>query len=163
MNKDEILDVLEDEREKFLDSIEGLSTQELLEPGVVGNWSVKDIMAHITLWEAELVKLLWQAAQGQKPTTIHFAGINVDERNEAWYEEQKDRPIEQIIADFSAVRKQTSRRVEAFTDKDLNDQSRFSWQKGYALWKWIAEDSFSHEAEHTAQILDWRKRREGGQ
>jgi hypothetical protein len=163
MNKDEILEALEDEREKFLDAIEGLNEPELLQPGVVGQWSVKDLIAHITLWEAELVKLLWQTAQGQKPTTVHFSGVDMDARNAAWYQEQKDRSMERIVADFAAVRKQTSRRVEAFSDKDLNDQSRFSWLRGHPLWEWIAEDSFAHEAEHTAQILDWRKRKEGGQ
>ena len=40
----------------------------MIQPGVVGQWSLKDILVHLTLWEAELVTLLFQARQGQKPS-----------------------------------------------------------------------------------------------
>ena len=157
MTQDEILDALEDERENFLEAIDGLSDEQLQEPGVVGDWSVKDIMFHLTMWEAELVKLLWQAAQGIKPTTAHFSKTPVDELNAAWSVQSPGRTLEQVIDDFAGVRKQTSRRVSAFKDKDLTDPQRFSWLKDHPLWVWIAEDSFKHEAEHTAQIHAWRE------
>jgi hypothetical protein len=157
MTQDEILDALEDERENFLEAIDGLSEEQLEEPGVVGDWSVKDTMYHLTLWEAELVKLLWQAAQGSQPTTAHFSKTPVDELNAAWSGQSKSRTLEQVIDDFAGVRKQTSRSLEAFKDNDLNDVKRYSWLKGHPLWVWIAEDSFKHEAEHTAQIRQWRE------
>jgi hypothetical protein len=46
--------------------------------------------------------------------------------------------------------------VEAFSDADLNDPQRYPWLTNHPLWVWIAEDSFKHEAEHTAQIQSWR-------
>ena len=91
MNKAEILKALEDEHERFLDLIEDLPPEDLTAPGVNGDWSIKDIMAHINSWEAELIKLLFQARQGAKPTSIHFRGVNVDEINEAWHQERKSR------------------------------------------------------------------------
>jgi hypothetical protein len=157
MTQDEILDALEDERENFLEAIDGLSEGQLEEPGVVGDWSVKEIMFHLTLWEAELVKLLWQAAQGSQPTTAHFSKTPVDELNAAWSVQSKSRTLEQVIDDFAGVRKQTSRRLEAFKDNDLNDVKRYPWLKDHPLWVWIAEDSFKHEAEHIAQIRQWRE------
>jgi hypothetical protein len=157
MTQDEILDALEDQRENFLEAIDGLSDEQLVQPGVVGDWSVKDIMFHLTMWEAELVKLLWQAAQGVQPTTAQFGKMPVDERNAVWGAQSKDRTLEQVIDDFAGVRKQTSRRVTAFKDIDLEDPQRYPWLNGHPLWVWIAEDSFKHEAEHTAQILNWRQ------
>jgi hypothetical protein len=159
MNQDEIMDALEDAREQFLDAIEGLSDEQLEEPGVIGDWSVKHIMTHLSLWEAELVKLLWQAKQGGKPTTIHFTPGDLDAKNEAFHRNNKDRPLERVLDDFAAVRKQTVRRVDGFTDQELTDPKRFSWLKGTPLWKWIAADSFDHEKEHTEQIRAWREKR----
>jgi hypothetical protein len=156
MTKDEIFDALEDERENFLDAIDGLSDEELQQPGVVGEWSIKDIMIHLNSWEAEMVKLLWQAKQGQPPSNPDWTEEQVDQLNQEWFEAYHARPLDRVMADFIAVRKQTSRRVEAFTDKDLNDPQRFSWLKGRPLWVWVAQDSFEHEAEHTAQIRAWR-------
>ena len=159
MTKDEILDTLEDNRERLLDAIEGLSDQALLESGVVGDWSVKDLLAHISAWEAELVKLLWQARQGQQPTGIYFRGIPIDEINATWIEASKSRSYDRVMDDFISVRKQTIRQLEHFTDKDLSDPERYNWAKGHPLWEWITENSFGHEAEHTAEILAWRARR----
>ena len=159
MTQDEILDALEDEREKFMDAIEGLSQEAMQEPGVIADWSVKDILFHLSMWEAELVKLLWQAVQGMKPTTAQFGPKKVNEFNAAWQAQAQTRPLELVMDDFVAVRKQTARRVRSFADQDLDDPERYSWLKGQPLWKWIAEDSFIHEAEHAAQIREWRLRR----
>jgi uncharacterized protein (TIGR03083 family) len=159
MTQDEILDALEDEREKLLEAIDGLSDDQMTEPSLAGGWSVKDVLHHLAMWEAEMVKLLWQAAQGARPTTIHFAHADVDKVNAAWHAAGKDRPLELVMTDFSGARKQTARRVEGFQDEDLNDPKRYPWLKGIPLWKWIAEDSFNHDAEHTEQIKAWRAAR----
>jgi hypothetical protein len=160
MTKDEILDALEDQRESLLDAIEGLPDLILLEPGVTGEWSIKDILAHLSAWEAELVKLLWQARHGQSPTGVYTGGVPVDEINAVWSQAAQSRPWERVFDDFISVRKQTIRRVEPFSDAELNDAQRWPWLKGHPLWEWIANDSFGHEEEHVAQIRTWREQRE---
>ena len=159
MTQDEILDSLEDEREKLLEAIEGLSDEQMIEPSLGGGWSVKDVLHHLAMWEAEIVKLLWQASQGTKPTTIHFAHADIDQVNATWQASGKDRPLELVTGDFSGARKKTARRVESFRDQDLNDPQRYPWLKSTPLWKWIAEDSFNHDAEHAEQIRKWRAER----
>lgn len=157
MNRDEILNALEDEREKFLEAIEGLPEEALLEPGVVGEWSIKDLMAHISMWEAWLIRLLWQISQGETPTRL-IPAEQVDEVNAAWHAQAKDRPLEQVMEDFRQARKQTARRVLAFSDRDLSDPQRYPWAKGNTLAEIIAMNTWAHEAEHTAQIQAWRQK-----
>lgn len=158
MNQAEIITRLNEEQQELVDAIDGLPDEAMLEPGVNGEWSVKDILTHISAWEAELVKLLWQARQGKKPTTIHFSeDRDIDQTNLTWYNERKDRPLELVLEDLQAVRKQTLRRVAEFTDKELNDPQAFKWLRDYPLWEWIASDSFGHGPEHIAQIKAWRQ------
>ncbi len=159
MEKTEILAALKSEREKFMDTIDGLSAEAMREPGVVGKWSVKDIVSHISQWEAEMVRLLFEASQGQKPTTIHFSEKETDIVNSEWQQEAASRPLERVMADFQAVRKQTIRRVEGLSQQDLSDPNRYPWLRGQPLENWIAGDSFDHEAEHAAQIREWRSKR----
>lgn len=158
MNKAEIMAALEESRENFLDAIDGLSDEELQQPGVIDGWSVKDILVHLTRWEAELVKLLWQARQGKSPSTKHFSRVVVDEMNDRWYQESCTRSLQVALEDFHGVRNQTIRRVEEFNDKDLIEPKRYPWLKDTPLWEWIAGDSFEHETEHAAQIRAWRQR-----
>jgi len=162
MSKEDILKALEVSREDFLDAIDGLTEETLQQPGVMGEWSIKDILIHLTRWEAELVKLLWQAKQGKMPSSVHFSNIEVDEINEHWYQDSRSRTLEIALADFHGVRNQTIRRVEDFNDKDLTDPKAYPWLKDIPLWQWIAGDSFEHEAEHAVQIRDWRTREKTG-
>lgn len=156
MDKDAVMDALEDEREKFMEAIDGLTEAQMIEPGVSGDWSIKDILYHLSMWEAELVRLLWQASHGDKPTTAQIVGEPVDTVNAVWYAQGKDRPLERVLDDFAAVRKQTVRRVEALSDKDFDDPRRYPWLNERPLWDWIATDSFEHESEHAEQIRQWR-------
>lgn len=156
MTRDELVDQLDKSRENFLELVEDLDEAAMVEVLTVDQWSIKDILAHLARWEAELVKLLWQLRQGQKPTTAHFKGDTVDAINARWKEEDRSRPFERVLSDFHGVRNQTLRRLEAFTDRELNDVKRFPWLNGKPLWQWIAADSYEHEAEHIISVQEIR-------
>lgn len=164
MDKQQILSALEIEREKFLKLTESLSEPQMLEAGVEGEWSVKDILAHIATWESELVTFMAQLKQGKKPRTNLMSG-KVDELNKQFYENNKDRPLDRILADFKAVRKQTIKYVEMFSDKELTDPKFSAHTKGNALWEMIEGDSFGHEGRHREEIEKWLQLRtkDGGQ
>lgn len=155
MKKEELISVLTTGRDDFLKILQGLSDQEMETPGVVEQWSIKDILVHLTRWEAEIVKLLWQAKQGIKPSTAHFRGTSIDDVNKRWYEESQSRTLKIVMSDFLGVRKQTLRRVEEISDSVLTNPKQYTWLEGKPLWEWIAEDSFEHEAEHGDQIRVW--------
>lgn len=158
MIKSEIITALIESRKKLLKLIEEIPVKQMEAPGVIDNWSVKDILVHLTRWEAELVKLLWQVEQGSTPTTAHFDPDSVDEINERWFKASKARQLQIVMQDFLGVRDQTIRRVESLSNDILNDSRSFPWLDGQPLWQWIAEDSFEHEAEHEAQIRAWHEK-----
>ena len=155
MTKDELLDALEDSREAFLDALDTIPQDYWEKPGVMGDWSIKDILYHLTMWEAELVKLLWQISQGQSPSTALISNISDDERNAQWQAQGQSRSVEQVLADFQGVRRQTTRRLMEIPDKLLDNPKQFDWLKGTPLWKWVAESSFEHESEHAQAMRDW--------
>jgi hypothetical protein len=160
MKKGKLISTLTDGRQEFLNLLEDFSRDAMEIPGVIDQWSLKDLLVHLTRWEAELVKLLWQAKQGKTPTTAHFRGVPIDDLNERWYQESKSRSIDIVWGDFLAVRQQTLRRVQDFGDDELNDQQYYPWLKGKALWEWVGDDSFEHESEHAADIQAWKRRLE---
>ncbi|HKZ71248.1 MAG TPA: ClbS/DfsB family four-helix bundle protein [Anaerolineales bacterium] len=159
MNKSELISTLEASRKTLLVTIDGLSDEEMTTPGVMGDWSVKDLLSHITAWEAELVTMLAQARQGKKPPFADVSPSQTDALNAQWRNETKDRPLERVLADFHGVRKQTVKQVESFSDEELNDPKLYKWLKDSPLWKWIANETFEHEAEHAEQIIQWREER----
>lgn len=160
MTKQELLSHLEASREQFLNCIDDLSENELTEPGVVGEWSIKDLLAHLSRWEAELIQLLWQVKTNQRPSSLHFDprlsdDAFMDEVNLDWFRQAQSRPLERVLEDFHAVRNQTILRIEQFTDKDLFDPHRFPLIKGRTLATYIENDSYGHEEEHLPDVQKW--------
>jgi len=157
VTKDEVRAALGDSRGRLLDAIDGLTPEQLVTHGVAGEWSVRDLLQHLSLWEAELVRLLAHLKDGRRPTgealsrSPAFAKINA-----RWHAETKDRPFERVQEDFHGVRRQTLRWIQMLSDDDLTRRRPETWLHGNPLWRWIAEYSFEHEREHTAQIRAWR-------
>jgi hypothetical protein len=159
MNKQELIAAMKNSRQQFTAALEGIPEEAMLEPGLDGEWSVKDLLLHLTMWEAELIQMLWQVQQGTKPTTAHFQRTEMDQLNQQWQQENRERALDMVWNDFRGVRSQTIRRVEAMSDADLKNVERYPWLKGRALWKWVAGDTFEHEAEHLKQIQEWKGQR----
>ena len=55
------LEKLQTERRRLEQNLAQLSENDMLQPGVVGEWSVKDIVAHLTDWEQRFLD--WYTAR----------------------------------------------------------------------------------------------------
>ena len=158
MNKQELLSAMESSRRELLDAIAGLTDEAMLEPDVVGAWSVRDVLQHISLWEAELVKLLVHVQQRRRPSGERWSGkLDIDALNARWHAETRDRPLDRVRADFATVRQQTQRRLNELAEADLTETRAFPWLKGRPPWQHVFEDTAEHDREHAAQIRAWRK------
>ena len=78
MTKEQLLKKLDAAWKDFNESFADLSESEVLEPGVTGNWSVKDIIAHVTWWDKEAIKHLPIILKGVRPPrySVKYGGID---------------------------------------------------------------------------------------
>ncbi len=156
MTKDELVDKIETEWNNLQAALDGLTEEQMHQPGVVGEWSVKDILAHITAWQTRLITTLFKAEKGFTPETTE-TGPTVDQLNEQLYREMKDRAFDQVWDDLDSSYYQLLIRLEGWKEKDLFDPRKFQWMKGQPFADNIAGDSYEHYAEHAAQIREWRE------
>lgn len=155
MTKAELLEQMAENRAQLNALLDGVPQDELIKPGACGEWSVKDVLEHISRWESELIQVLFQAAQGAEP---HSEVFNPEylKVNEAWYQESKDRPLERVLDDFQAVRKQLVKRVTSFPDPQLTAPDAYPWMKNHALIGLLKEIALEHEVEHLEGLRVWR-------
>jgi hypothetical protein len=161
LNRDELLEELEYSRIQILEILETMPDDTLVEPGTIGEWSIADVLAHLTAWESELVTLLMQVDQGKKPEKYLNAVKDIQAYNLQRYQENKGRGLNRIFDDFHGVRRQLEEWLEEFSDQQLNDPNRYPWAKGRPLWRFIKECSFAHEAEHIEDLEAFVKNWEG--
>lgn len=157
MSKADVMAGLQAARGALLRSIDGLSDDQMLQVGAVGLWSVKDVLAHLVSWEAELVTTLAQLEQHQRRAP-HIVEIeDIDEWNEEQYRINARRPLADVLEDFHGVHKQLIRAIEALDDRVLDNNRLFPWMEGEPLSYLILENATWHEEEHAEDIRAWRE------
>ena len=133
----------------------------MLEPGVEGKWTVKDILAHILWNELEMIPLI----QTRSLTGSELWNLPQDERNEAVYQLYRDSPLSDIIKEEREAYAQLLKEARTLSDEELNDPHRFRDMpdsEGWIPWRIIAGCSFTHYPDHMASISDWLTRRDAG-
>ena len=134
-----------------------LSVEQMNEPGAVGIWSVKDVLAHIAFWERYLVRLFQAIAAGETPELA--AEDHTETRNASVVAQYYLRPISAVLAEWYQAREELIDQLEDLSPEDLHDPERFPWNDGEPLIRRIADNSYAHEQEHIEQIQSWLARR----
>lgn len=161
MTKSELLTSLTNSRQRLVDLINDASDLELIEPDTIAGWSVKDVLAHLAAWEAELVTALArEVSQNRKPKLVDIDDAETEKLNQKWFGENKDRPLDRVREDFAGARKQLLRQINNIPDKDLTDPKKYKWLNGKTLADYILDYANSHDDEHFTSLTAWHDGRQ---
>jgi hypothetical protein len=156
VHRQDILDEIQAARAELQQAIQGLSPEQMHIVGVTGIWSVKDILAHLTAWESEMVTALNQIHQRKVPRIVRIDDI--DEWNAEQYHINASRPLDMVLADFEGVHRMLFKLLEDYDERALTDNRRFAWMEGEPLYYLLEENVYLHEGEHAGEIVEWRQR-----
>jgi hypothetical protein len=98
-SKEEALSILRDGQERLDELLAKLSDEDLVKPATIGNrdWSAKDVIGHVALWEEVALVTLEAWLEGQQaPVEETFGGGDVDEINARNHERKRAWPLERI-------------------------------------------------------------------
>src|SRR5215213_5034849 len=99
MKKSELLKWLQDEYRQWEALLDQIGEARMDQPGVNGDWSIKDIVAHLTNWQPRLIARL-QAAQRSEPEPPPPwpAHLQTDDDINAWiYEANRGRSVREVL------------------------------------------------------------------
>ena len=154
-NKEELLQFVEDGRIELVALINSIPKERLEEKGVETNWSVKDILAHMTAWETKMSNAFGEVLISDDPPDWPITHQAVDELNAKFYEENKDKSLSQVLAEFEASYPKAVAAINALSEDDLFNPDRFYWRQGLPLWGTAAGNTFGHYADHVPNIQEW--------
>ncbi|MBN1217468.1 MAG: ClbS/DfsB family four-helix bundle protein [Anaerolineae bacterium] len=156
ITKTKIFESIQQEREALQVVLDQLTVEQMTQPGVEGDWSVKDILAHISTWEQKMVQWLEESLRGKElPAPYGVADDQVNEINQQIYLANKNRSLAEILAEFEASYQQALQTVESLTEDDLVDPHRFAWRRGEPMWHLVAANTWWHYREHRESISNW--------
>lgn len=156
MNKKELLTMLESERSRWDDLIATLSKEQLSTPGVVGQWSVKDMISHLTTWESRPIAWLEAVRDDGRPQAAPWSPDLTEEQVNAWiWQTNRERPLDQVLAESKRSHQELVSLIRSTSEEDLITPKRFSWATAGSVAAGIPANTYEHYREHGAQIRSW--------
>jgi DinB superfamily len=153
MTKAQLLDMIQTARAHWDALLAGIPEAWMTEPGVAGEWSIKDIIAHIAWGERENLGV----AQSLAVVGSELWRLSEDERNAAVFEQNRDRELGDVLAESRQTFRLYLDAVAALSEEDLNDPRQFAeMPEGWLPWRIMFDPG--HYQEHADGIRAWLAR-----
>jgi hypothetical protein len=146
--REELLKRLDAAWQEFKASYDGLSDAELTEQGVTGDWSIKDIVAHVTTWEEEALKHLPAVLEGRRPPRYSVAYGGIDAFNALMTTKKARLSLSEVLEQQEEVHGRVIDAIERAPESQLTRETRFRRR--------LRLDTYSHYPHHTKAIRRWR-------
>jgi hypothetical protein len=122
-----------------------ISRERMSAPGAAGAWSAKDVVAHLTWSEREMVGVLRQRAM----VGSGLWNLTQDERNAAVYAENHDRALDDVLAEGRDVFASLRAEIARLSDAEMADPALIAGMPGgLAPWQLLAGNTWKHYEEH---------------
>lgn len=144
MDKARLLGGLENEWKALQVTWEGLADNVLMEPGVVGQWSLRDLLAHITTWEEEVLKSLPVIMEGHRLPRYG----DIDAFNARDQEKKRSLALSEVKRELATTHEKLLRFLVSLPEVAKSQERRFLHR--------LRLDTYNHYREHAAEIREWR-------
>jgi hypothetical protein len=151
MDRSQLLDKIEKAWQDLKSSYLDLPESELLEAGVTGTWSVKDIIAHVTSWEEEALKHLPHIEAGERPPKYSVVYGGIDAFNALTVDQTRALPLSEVLARRDETHRRLVEYLQAVPEEEVATETRFRRR--------LRLDTYGHYPKHTEAILLWRGKR----
>ncbi len=148
MTREQLLRKIEKAWAALQASYAGLGETEMTRPGVTGDWSVKDILAHVTTWEEEALRGLPVIERGERPQRYSVLYGGIDAFNEQMTEEKRPLSLQQVMADLAATHERLLELVRRAPEELIASDTRYRRR--------LRLDTYGHYPIHEEAIRQWR-------
>lgn len=153
VDKAQLESALEAAWKDLVSVVEAVPETEMEVPGVVEEWSVKDLLGHITFWAEKGAADLDLLAQGRADDIETPGGDKgVDAWNAREFDARKGMSLEEVrerwLKSFDLAAEALRRVPAEALDTEV---------QGWAQWKRFAGDTHIHYREHAEHIRAWQR------
>jgi hypothetical protein len=158
-DRTKIISMLREEFNRWEELLTSINEEQITAPRRIAEMSIKDIVAHLTVWQQINVARLEAARHNKKPeypkwhpefdpeTEEELAKIN------AWiYESRREQPWSEVHQEWKERFFHLLELAESIPEKDLLDVERYAWLKEYPLAA-VLMGSYEHHEEHLEPLL----------
>ena len=150
MNRQQLSMRLEKAWRDFEESYAGLSDSEMRRAGVTDEWSVRDILAHVTTWEEEALKHLPTILKGEKPPRYSVTHGGINAFNAQMTEQKKNLTVTEVRRQLQDTHRRLIEFIAGVREEQFLSDTPFRHR--------LRLDTYSHYPKHAEAIRKWRRR-----
>ena len=145
-SKTDLLAAIDQERGVLEAFLETLTPEQMVEPGVVGEWSVKDVLAHLIEWEQMVLSWYRAGLRGEVPElpAPRYKWNQTPQLNQAIYEKHRDRPLDEVTEQFHASHQEMLGVIQELSNEELFTAGRYAWTKKNTAGTYFVSATSSH-------------------
>jgi len=148
-----LLRTLNAEWAAFQESYADLPDGALLAPGVAGDWSLRDLLAHVNTWQEEALTHLPVIAAGGAPPRYATAHGGIDAFNARMAERKRDLSLAEVRRRLDESQRRLVELIRSASEDQLTGHTRFRRR--------LRLDTYGHYRLHARGIREWRARGSG--
>ncbi len=148
-DKEATLQLLDEEYQNLRQAVDGLDVDQLCRVWF-GDWSVKELVAHVLGWEREMTGALQRLARGERPTPEGVDYSNTDEWNAKFASAMGPISPQTVLATWRQVHMNYVKAARAVPDDRYGE--------GKTVNRLLEVSGIEHYREHAGPIREWRQR-----
>lgn len=167
MNKSELLNWLQEQYQQWQALLAQIGETRLGQPGVNGEWSMKDLVAHLTGWNRWLVARLQAAQRGEpEPPPPWSAQLQSEDEINAWIDESnRGRTARQVLDESDQLFQQLLTVIASLPDDLKVELLRIEGREFHPIWlgdqRFPPGEFFYHfRDDHEPDVRAWLARQE---
>jgi len=144
--KKELLDSIRTTRELLERKFSKLTPEQMVWPGSMDDWSVKDILAHLVDWEQRFIEWYRAGKKGEIPETPApgYTWRELPRLNQEGFERHKNEALQNVLERYEESYLEILELVEGMEAQEIFEARYYEWTGDSSLLPWIAANTSSH-------------------
>jgi hypothetical protein len=145
-SKNEILETVQKERVALEDLLTTLTSEQMTQPNLIGEWAVKDVLAHLLEWEGMVMQWYETGKKGKTPAvpSAQYNWGQLPALNQAIFLKHRDMPLKEIQKTFNTSYKKIMKTIESIPEKELFTRKVYPWTNNNLLAAYFVSATSSH-------------------
>ncbi|MCQ3928867.1 MAG: hypothetical protein DPW16_00280 [Chloroflexi bacterium] len=157
--KEELFAHIQKEWDALQKTLARIDRSEMEDAGVCGEWSVKDILAHLFAWQEMVLNWYTVGKHGDIPKTpsAEFNWQQLPQLNQRIYEQHHERTLEEVLGDFYASHRRMLEAIGEMSAEEMFTPGYYKWTKKLPFVSYLGSCTSSHYNWANKEIRKWKK------
>ena len=158
-NKESLLLESQKSFDRLLELVDSIPNGEKVTPGVNGEWSVKDVLAHLCAWHSLIETWYTEGMAGNKPEmpAPGYTWKTTPQLNEKIFQDHKNESLDLVFQNLRSSHSKVQGMIEKHSDEELFTKKQYPWTGSTSMGSYFVSATSSHYQWAIDLIKKWLK------